>query len=199
MACQPITAAFSTPNPETLELEGRCVLTDKHINVDRAFANVSNTLVKSMCWDKPVERFERIDRFYADSVRISDFDYYGDFPKRQVCLRKHNVVSQDLEPQSEFWKGVVWWPKFRISLSREEPVAKPPKSSPKLVRRKETVSCFYKQGQWRFDVSKVSEGNRKTLELEIECQSLEMDPETLQRSMLMKLADLSQMAASDIP
>lgn len=189
MVVEAVAAAFRSTDPETLELEARCILTEDHVDANAAFEQVVRTLENASCWDAPLRRYERVDRFFDGDVRVSDFSN-----GEQMVAKKTTVVKDDLPPESEFWKAPADWPRFRISLSREYPTSQP-KGYPNFVRRKQTASCTYKQQAWRFDVSKVVSGNQTTLELEVECQTLDMDPDLLQRSLLMKLADLAQMAS----
>ena len=185
----PVARAFTERDVHTLELEARCVLTTRELGEGgpaRAFGRICDVLCGARCWDSPPERFTRTDRLYTEGMRCSTFDN-----GRTHTVRKLHIASEDLPAKSEAWVAPHGWPRFRLQLSREVPVQAAPKHQPTSVRRKDSVSCTYKQQDWRFDVSLV-DGAR--LELEVECQTLVETPENIRRSIVMKLADLVQMA-----
>ena len=179
-------AAFRAKDPETLELEARCILTSDHVDTRVAHERVLTTLRNATCWNEPPRLYQRVDRLYTDDVRVSDF---GD---RQEVLRKVALVTSDLPPASEYWKAPDSCPRYRIRLSRETPATRSATDQPMLVRRKNTLSCMYKD--YKFDVSLVEQGGRSQLELEVECQSLDGGEERTQQHLVMKLTDLVQMA-----
>jgi hypothetical protein len=191
--CDAVRAAYATHDPSTLELEARCILNNTHLNVKEAHQRVVNTLVAAQCWSEPPQRFVRVDRLFANDVRVSASSIND-----EVAVKKTALVTSDLPPRSEFWNAPANCPQYRIRLSRETPTNLPGKKQvPKHVRRKDTLSCLYKT--WRFDVSLVNQGGDQRLELEIECQSLDHEQHLTQQHLIMKLTDLVQMAFNSPP
>ena len=123
-----------------------------------------------------------------NNVRVSNID------TQEEVVQKVALVTSDFKPGSEFWQPPPNCPRYRIRLARETPIALPASQAPQpnVVRRKNTLSCTYKD--FRFDVSLVDQEGDRRLELEIECLSLEGGQELIQRHLVLKLTDLVQIA-----